>query len=216
MNRENNPQERQNQSSLVGRFGLYACLAVLGGALDLWSKQAIFQWRGLPGQKDIWWVIEPYFGIETAVNLGAVFGLGQGQGPFFAAMSIVAGIGVIVWLFWFRAAESLWLTIAVGLITGGIIGNLYDRLGLWWQESYPTEWKSGVRDWVLWQVNDQWKWPNFNIADSLLVVGAGMLMYQAFFPPPGDGKTTQREPSKDTDSSNQNIKVNEERNEPND
>ncbi len=139
-------------------------------------------WRGLPGQKDIWWLIDGYFGIETAINLGAVFGIGQGQGVIFASLSVFAGIGILVWLFWFRAAYSMWLTVALGLISGGIIGNLYDRLGLWWQPGYPEAWKSGVRDWVLWQASNQWKWPNFNIADSLLVVGACMLMYQSFFP----------------------------------
>lgn len=171
----------QSTLPLRGRFVLYAVLAILGGGIDLWTKQVIFAWRGLPGQKDIWWVIDGYFGIETAVNIGAVFGLGAGQGTVFAVLSVIAAIGIAVWLFWFRAAESLWLTTALGMITGGIIGNLYDRLGLWWQSHYPPEWQSGVRDWILWQASDTMKWPNFNIADSLLVVGACMLMYQSIF-----------------------------------
>ena len=157
-------------------------MAILGAASDLWTKQAIFAWRGLPGEQDeIWWVIEGYFGIETAVNIGAVFGIGAGKGTMFAVLSIIAAIGIVIWLFKFRAAESLWLTTALGMITGGIFGNLYDRLGMWWQEDYPIEWKSGVRDWILWQAGDDWKWPNFNIADSLLVVGACMLLYHSFF-----------------------------------
>ena len=174
-------------SSLVPQVWVFGALSITGGLLDLWSKEVVFRWRGLPAQNDIWWVIEPYFGIETAVNLGAVFGLGQGQGGFFATMSIIAAVAIIAWLFWFRAAESWWLTVALGLVGGGIIGNLYDRLGLWWQDGYPKEWQSGVRDWILWQVNSDWKWPNFNIADSLLVVGAGMLLYQSFFPPVPNG-----------------------------
>ena len=161
---------------------MYLAIAVIGGGIDLWSKAEVFRRRGIPTEKDIWWVWEPYFGIETAVNLGAVFGLGQGQGPFFAAMSVIAAVGILIWLFWFRAAVSWWLTVALGMVTGGIIGNLYDRLGLWWQPGYPEEWKSGVRDWILWRINERWTWPNFNIADSLLVVGAGMLLYQSFFP----------------------------------
>jgi signal peptidase II len=32
-----------------------------------------------------------------------------------------------------------------------------------------------VRDWILWQVSDEWRWPNFNVADSLLVVGACLI-----------------------------------------
>ena len=169
--------------SLWNRFGVFAVLGVVGCGLDLWSKQAIFAWRGLPGEKDIWWVIEPYFGIETAVNPGALFGYGAGQGTLFAMVSVVAAVGITTWLFRFGAAKSLWLTVALGLVLGGIGGNLYDRLGIWWQEDYPEGWRSGVRDWILWQASDEWKWPNFNIADSLLVVGAGMLLYQSIFFP---------------------------------
>ncbi|MGB7346382.1 MAG: signal peptidase II [Pirellulaceae bacterium] len=179
--------------SLRSRVVLFAVLAFVGGGIDLWTKQAIFAWRGVPGQKDIWWVIEGYFGIETAVNIGAVFGLGAGQGTLFAVLSVIAAIGIMVWLFWFRAAESLWLTTALGMITGGIIGNLYDRLGMWWQPHYPVEWKSGVRDWILWQASPTLKWPNFNIADSLLVVGACMLMYQSIF-------MVEKEPVEEADS----------------
>ncbi|MEL6107452.1 MAG: signal peptidase II [Planctomycetota bacterium] len=178
-----NVRTAEKPISLWNRFGAFAALGVFGCALDLWSKQAIFAWRGLPGQSDIWWVIEPYFGIETAVNPGALFGFGAGQGTLFAVVSVIAAVGICTWLFRYRAAESWWLTVALGLVLGGIGGNLYDRLGLWWQDDYPIEWKSGVRDWILWQANQEWKWPNFNIADSLLVVGAGMLLYQSFFFP---------------------------------
>ena len=37
-----------------------------------------------------------------------------------------------------------------------------------------------VRDWILVQWNDRWRWPNFNIADALLVVGAGVLLAGTF------------------------------------
>ncbi|MCM2374133.1 signal peptidase II [Aporhodopirellula aestuarii] len=168
----------------ASRYVLFGCLAVIGAGLDLWSKAAIFAWRGLPGRSDVYWIIEGYFGIETAVNIGAVFGIGAGKGLIFAAISVVALFAIIVWLFRFRAAESAWLTFALGCITGGIIGNLYDRLGMWWQPGYPEQWSSGVRDWILWQASDQWKWPNFNIADSLLVTGAIMLFVQSIFFPP--------------------------------
>ncbi len=175
------PSDTSTPASLAGRAVVYGSLAVIGAAVDLGSKQAIFAWRGLPGEKDIWWIIQGYFGVETAVNIGAVFGIGAGKGTLFAILSVAAAIGIFVWLFRFRAAESLWLTVALGMITGGIIGNLYDRLGIWWQPGFPPEWRSGVRDWILWQASNQWKWPNFNIADSLLVVGACMLLYQSFF-----------------------------------
>jgi signal peptidase II len=62
---------------------------------------------------------------------------------------------------------------------GGVLGNLYDRLGLWIQPGYPEQWNSGVRDWILLRYG-HYTWPNFNIADSLLVCGAIMLMMHAF------------------------------------
>ena len=70
----------------------------------------------------------------------------------------------------------------LGLISGGILGNLYDRLGFWWSDYLPLEWKSGVRDWILFRLEGVPlfdPWPNFNIADTLLVIGAGMLFYQS-------------------------------------
>lgn len=167
----------------VSRIVTYLVLAIAGATADLWTKSAIFAWRGIP-PSGVWWIIEDHVGIETAVNIGAVFGIGAGKGTVFAVMSVFAGIGIGIWLFWFKAAHSRWLTWALGMITGGIIGNLYDRLGMWWQPGYPEQWQSGVRDWILIRFEGVPlfdPWPNFNIADSLLVVGACMLMYQSFF-----------------------------------
>ena len=150
------------------------------------SKQWIFAWRGIPQQMPPWWLIEPYVGIETAVNQGALFGMGQGQGWLFASLSIVAMIGICVWLFVYKAAESKWLVVAMGLVTGGIIGNLYDRLGI---PDLPGEYRGGVRDWILFRYQN-YVWPNFNIADSLLVVGAIMLAIHSFFLSPSELKNS--------------------------
>ncbi|TWU59422.1 Lipoprotein signal peptidase [Rubripirellula tenax] len=187
----------------TSRVVCFIALATSGAIADLWTKSAIFKWRGLPGESDPFWVIDGVLGIETAVNIGAVFGLGAGKGLFFAAFSVIAAIAILVWLFYFRAAQSLWLTVALGMITGGIIGNLYDRLGMWWIDGYPAQWQSGVRDWILFQIDGVpglSPWPNFNIADSLLVVGAGMLMYQSFFP----GSDPSEETGTESDSTSQN------------
>ncbi len=156
-----------------------------GGVADLLSKEWIFAWRGLPGQLPPWWLIEPYVGIETAVNQGALFGMGQGQGWLFAILSIIALAGICVWLFVFQAAQSKWLSTAMGLVTGGIIGNLYDRLGI---PNLPDELRGGVRDWILLKYQ-QHIWPNFNIADSVLVVGAVMLAIHSLFLTPSETKS---------------------------
>lgn len=178
--------EPQGQADRVpaSRVIAFCLIALLGAAADLVTKELVFQYRGLPGQKPVLWIIDGVLGIETAVNTGAVFGIGAGKGTLFATLSILAGIAILIWLFWFREARSWWLTVALGMVSGGILGNLYDRLGVWWQEGMPVEWKSGVRDWILMQAGEAYKWPNYNIADSLLVIGAVMLVWRSFSPDP--------------------------------
>jgi signal peptidase II len=168
----------------LNRYIAYFALAALGCGLDLYTKHAIFHWRGLPRHGNIWWLIENRFGIETSVNPGALFGMGAGFWPLFATLSVVALVGIIVWLFIFRAAFDRWITVALGLVSGGILGNLYDRLGLWDTTGLIPELQHGVRDWILFvwpeiklQIFNPW--PNFNIADSLLVTGAIMLVVHA-------------------------------------
>lgn len=129
-----------------------------------------------------WW-IEGVFGVQTSTNPGALFGMGAGLSYVFATFSIVALTGILVWLFLFRAAADRWLTIALGLVSGGIIGNLYDRVGLGWKPEYPEWVRDNVRDWIYFRLEGVPffdPWPNFNIADSLLVVGAAMLFVHSF------------------------------------
>jgi signal peptidase II len=160
------------------RLWMYLGLTLFGCGCDLWTKQTIFRMRGLPGERPPHWLIEDYVGFETAVNQGALFGMGQGFGMFFGVMSMAAIAAILVWLFVFRAAQSPWLTFALGLVTGGILGNLYDRLNV---PDLPVPYAGGVRDWILFRYG-QYTWPNFNIADSLLVVGAIMLAIHSFAP----------------------------------
>ena len=178
------------------RFGVYLGIAAVGATADLWTKAAMFRWRGLPGEQRPWWLVDNLLGVETAVNIGAVFGIGAGKGTMFAALSVLAGIGILVWLFWYGAARSWWLLVALAMVSGGIVGNLYDRLGLWWQPGMREEWRSGVRDWILMQAGDSYKWPNYNIADSLLVIGAFMLVWRSFFPPLDQQQTHEQAASR--------------------
>jgi len=171
------------------RYVIFGLLMAGGAAADLLSKEWIFAWRGSPGQLPPWWLIEPYVGIETAVNQGALFGMGQGQGWLFAILSILALVGICIWLFMFQAAQSKWLSVAMGLVSGGIIGNLYDRLGV---PTLPNELRGGVRDWILFRY-EQYVWPNFNIADSVLVVGAVMLAIHSLFLTPSEPKIMKSE-----------------------
>ena len=180
--------------NLLQRAVVFGALTILGTAIDLWTKEQTFRIKGLPGeQTPTWWVENlwgGYAGVETAINQGALFGLGQGYGWLFALVSIVAIAGMILWLFVGKACESLWLTITMGLIAGGILGNLYDRLNM---HGLPGPFAGGVRDWVLLRYRtgaDEYTWPNFNIADALLVAGAILLGIYSFLYPTEDGKVS--------------------------
>jgi signal peptidase II len=174
------PQPARGSRRLAVRWTVFGLIAVAGASLDLWTKQAVFSWLGLPLEREPYWIVEDYFGLETTVNPGALFGFGAGWGLAFAFLSVLAGIGIFFWLSKFNAISSWWLLTALGFVTGGIIGNLYDRLGLWNPPTSRPDWSSGVRDWILLRYGE-FTWPNFNIADSLLVCGAIMLAAHSFF-----------------------------------
>ncbi len=121
--------------------------------------------------------------------------MGQGRVVLFAGLSIVVVPCVLYWLFVVGAARDLLLTIALGLVTAGILGNLYDRLGLpglAWRDPWIVgglhqvgDPVYAVRDWLLVMIG-KWPWPTFNIADSLLVCGAVLLASHAFGVSPKD------------------------------
>lgn len=162
----------------ASRYVTFASIAILGCVADLLTKEWVFQWLGLPGG-ETFWLWEPFVGVQTAVNQGALFGLGQGFSSFFAVLSVAAAVGVLIWLFYFRAAHDWLLTVALAGVMAGIFGNLYDRLGMWHDVTIHAGFKNGVRDWILFQYPALGTWPNFNIADCLLVCGAVLLMYHA-------------------------------------
>ena len=170
------------------RYVVFLLLAVTGLAIDLVTKWWTFhpeQGLGMPG-RDRYPVWEGILTIETSLNEVALFGLGQGWGILFIALSAVAILGIGFWLFVVGAARDWLLTIALGLITGGILGNLYDRLG-WHGLTWPTPFEGhdvgepvyAVRDCIYFQT-PWFDWPIFNIADSLLVCGVALLLWHAY------------------------------------
>ncbi len=184
-----------NESSLPSsRAVLFGSLAVIGCAADLVTKSLVFRHPELYHGSE-WWLWEGHVGIQKSLNEGALFGIGQGGVWVFSLFSLVAAVAIPVWLFRFGAAQDRRLTIALGCVQGGVLGNLYDRLGvpgLTWDAFYPAragEQVYAVRDWILLQYNAQWVWPNFNIADALLVCGAVFLLVQGFFATPSPGSS---------------------------
>lgn len=173
-----------NSRNLVPRYLVFAILASGGLIWDLWSKWSVFKWLNCPGQHPVWkgsvLGVPVDFELATTFNLGALWGMGQGQTWLFASLSIVA-VGVIAYfLYSGQAVESWWLTVASSLLLAGTLGNLYDRLGLhgWKNADGPVY---GVRDFLDFVFfNGGFHWATFNFADSYLVVGAIMLALQTF------------------------------------
>lgn len=170
----------------VSRYVLFFCIAAAGVVADLLTKHLAFKYYFDPasvGQQPRWW-IEGIFGLQTATNPGALFGMGSGFSWVFAILSVIAISVIVGWLFLFKGAADQWLTFTLGLITGGILGNLYDRVGLGALPSYPQEIHTNVRDWILFRLEGVPffdPWPNFNLADCWLVCGAALLFFHALF-----------------------------------
>jgi signal peptidase II len=169
----------------VSRYLVFSGIAVTGCAVDLLSKWWAFDRLGMPNQGPSQWLVDEIFGFTTSLNEGALFGFGQGHVVVFSALSLVAAVGIAYWLFVVGAASDWLLTVALGCVTGGIFGNLYDRLGLpgltWGAVTghEPGDRVYAVRDWLHFKVEPMIDWPLFNIADSLLVCGAAVLIFHA-------------------------------------
>jgi signal peptidase II len=128
-----------------------------------------------------WWVvarlmdpprtieIAPFFNLVMVWNRGITFGLfGNAQwGRWaFAAVAVVIVAILISWLA--RTVHRL-VAVALGLVIGGAIGNVIDRV----------RW-GAVADFLDFHAMG-WHWPAFNVADSAIVVGVGILLLEALF-----------------------------------
>ncbi len=103
-------------------------------------------------------IIKNIFHLTYVRNSGAGFGILQGQREFFIILTIIIISTVLIYRF--KTRTNRYLDIALGLIIGGAIGNLIDRIRF-----------SYVIDYFDFRI-----WPVFNLADSFVVVGVGILM----------------------------------------
>jgi len=143
-------------------FGLSAAVIVL----DYVTKVAVLE-SFAPGESR---AVAPFFNLVLVFNKGAAFSfLATAQGwqtLFFAAIAIVASV-VISFLIVRHRRNSLFCT-GLALILGGALGNLYDRLVYGHVVDFLDFHAAG------------WHWPAFNVADSGITVGAGILIVESF------------------------------------
>jgi signal peptidase II len=113
----------------------------------------------------------PFFNLRLAYNTGAAFSFlgnaGGWQRWFFAGISVLVVGVLVVWMR--RLKPEQWqLSLAFALIIGGALGNLIDRLVY-----------GHVIDFID-VYYKTWHWPTFNIADSAITLGAGLLLLDAW------------------------------------
>ena len=118
-------------------------------------------------------VIPGFFRITHVENRGAAFGLfadspAQWKIAMLVLFSIIALI-VVTALLWRNSHVMTTTGIGLALILGGAVGNLWDRLL-----------NGRVVDFLLFYVG-QYQWPAFNVADSAIVCGAGLLVVEILF-----------------------------------
>lgn len=117
-------------------------------------------------------VIPDYFAWTLAYNTGAAFSFladhSGWQRWLFALIAIGVSVVLFVWMKRLKPSET-WLAIALALVLGGAIGNLYDRMVL-----------GHVVDFILVHWQHRWRFPAFNIADSAITIGAVMLALDMF------------------------------------
>lgn len=142
-------------------------VTVLVVIVDLLSKALASQYLSLYQPVPVF----PGFNITLMHNSGAAFSFlsdaGGWQRWFFTVIALLVSVGIIVWLKRLSSTQVC-LAIALALILGGALGNVWDRMTLGY-----------VVDFI--QVYyDRWAWPAFNIADSAISVGAVLLVIDSF------------------------------------
>jgi len=147
------------------RFGLAAAALVI--VLDQLSKLWIVEVVMQPPQVI---PVTSFFNLVMAWNRGVSFGLldpGSEAGRWLliaVALAIVAALGVWLW----RIEQRL-LGLAIGLIIGGALGNVIDRLRFGAVADFLDVHAAG------------WHFPAFNVADSAITVGATLIVADALF-----------------------------------
>jgi signal peptidase II len=135
-----------------------ALVAVAVVALDQWTKAAITNYIGAHHGQSLK-LLGGKVVIDLVHNRGAAFGILPNQTFLFVAIAVVVIVAIIA--SYRRVVQgSLWFRLALGLILGGAVGNLIDRLRL----GYVVDF-----------IDLRW-WPVFNIADSCIVIGVALLV----------------------------------------
>ena len=124
--------------------------------------------------------ITPFFNLVMGWNRGISFGLFNTDSPVTIwLLPAVAGVIVVVLAVWLSRVDRLLLGAALGFIVGGAIGNIIDRLRFGAVADFLDVHAMGLH------------WPAFNIADTMITVGAAVLIFDSLFVRAQPGKREQ-------------------------
>jgi signal peptidase II len=154
--------------SLGGPLAIAAAVVLLDQLTKEWALNALAD-----GPIDVVWTLR----FNLAFNKGMAFSQGTGLGPIIGVVALVVIVGLLVSI---GRSTSRMYPLEVGLIVGGAIGNLLDRLF-----RAPGWFRGAVVDFI----DLQW-WPIFNVADIGVTVGGALLLLTSVF----DGRP-EREPA---------------------
>jgi signal peptidase II len=166
-------------------FGL--SIAVVVALLDQFSKWSIlaaFRPEGVVGTPFLSSTrVEalPILDFVLTWNRGVSFGMGNSVGDynvlFFTGLAVIIGGFLIVWMA--KTSDRL-LLLSLGLVVGGALGNVVDRLRF-----------GAVVDFLYVHVGAFDWWPIFNVADSAVCIGAGLLVFDSLFAKRDSNMNTQ-------------------------
>jgi signal peptidase II len=149
---------------MIGR-GIGTAVAVVG--VDQLSKHMLLEHFGATGCTDFKEQMTAFFDLVLTCNRGMSFGLlNSGQGLSIPLFTLAAAAIVGILVFWLSRVNSDILSNAIGLIIGGAIGNVIDRLQF-----------GGVIDFLYFHLGS-WYWPAFNLADSAICVGVVIMLFE--------------------------------------
>ena len=134
--------------------------AFVAVVLDQVTKYLVLDYFREPGCGGHSVTVNSFLDVVITCNRGVSFGMFN-RGHEFSALvfSLAAAAIVMVLIYWLSRVRSSYLAVAIGLIIGGAIGNVIDRLRL-----------GGVVDFLYFHVGS-WYWPAFNLADSAICIG---------------------------------------------
>lgn len=104
--------------------------------------------------------------ISLVYNQGGVFGILQGYKNLFLVVSVVV-LAFMIGFYFHEKNRTTLFTVSMSFIVSGALGNIIDRLVPGWP---------GVVDFISIGVDGVYRWPSFNVADSVIVVGACLLV----------------------------------------